>query len=302
MPRHVSTSLLWSLATGVVLIVSMVGAVWLLADRADAYNTAVARATQPVMAEVVRTENYSKGDDLVVVAWLDPTGARREAEFTVDDARGFPDGDDFPLRAVPGTAEVYPVDDRVTTPAVSSSLGITFIVLFAWLPIWYVARLIGWWRASRRPAEPVSMRLYRGESTRSTLGVSRIVWLELVDAAGNRWYQRVMWEPWLYGLGRKAYHVSAQRYGHRKPALVTTTNGGRLYWAGRARRSQPMMIEQLTPGPPQRGGTRWSLVLALLLPIAPGAVLLGWVAGAVSFVGLLALVMLNGAPPLGRRR
>jgi hypothetical protein len=297
MPDQISTSLRWNLATAVIVTATMAGAAWWLIAHIDAYEAAAARATESVTAQVVRSENAAKGDDPVTVAWRDAAGHRHEVGFLVDDSRAFQVGDDFPLKAQPGSAEVYPISERVATPASDAGIGITLLALLVWLPIWHGARLAGYWRASRRPPEPVSMRLWRGEPTRATIGTSRIVWVELVDATGGRWYQRVMWEPWLAGMTAKVSKVMAQRTSRRRPALVTTASGGRLYWAGRARRRQPGLIEVLLPGPPRPGGNRWSLVLAMLLAAVFPAVIAGAVAGLVVFAAVLDLVILNGAPP-----
>ena len=83
MPRHVSTSLRWNIATATVLAAVTVATVWWSINRIDEYDSALARATVPIAATVVRSESYSRAEDLVVVTWRDQHGVHHEVEYSV---------------------------------------------------------------------------------------------------------------------------------------------------------------------------------------------------------------------------
>jgi hypothetical protein len=300
MRRHVSTSLRWNLTTAALLVVVTVATVWWNIDRIDRYESGFAQATVPIVATVVASEAHRRREDVVTVTWRDQQGAPREAEYAVSDADDFPVGSTFELRSAPGSTEVYPASDNVYTPSYTGTAVLVVMALLACLPIGWLVRLFQWRRARSAPPEPVSIRVWNsrpGPISRSIVR-ARTVWLEVTDSHGETWFQRVMWEPWVGELKAKEYRVTGQRARKRGPMLITNTHGGRLWWAGRRRASQPMWAETLNPGPPARGGSRWSVVAILLITAVVPTLAWGWAAGAVTYVYVFAATMFYGAAPM----
>jgi hypothetical protein len=206
------------------------------------------------------------------------------------------------LLAVTASAIWLWFSDQADSPAVDDTIGLLALALLACLPIGWLVRMVQWWRANRAPLEAASIRLW--SSTRGVFRPSfvqyRIVWVEVEDADGRRWYQRVMWEPWLAQLKRKAYRVQGQRARLNGPMLFTTSHRGRIWSAGRARANPPRLAESLEPRSVPQGGSRWSTVAVLVIPSVVPAVVWGPVVGAVTWVYLISTCMFHGAAPVDR--
>lgn len=299
--RQRSTSLSWSVATVVLLIGANAAVWWWQIDSLVRYESAAALATIDVPGTVTDSHSPYRGKETVTVSYRDPAGDTLTVTFAVLDAASHPVGSAFPLRMAPGSPEVYPVTDDAYTP--TDTAYITFLVMLALavLPVAWLNRALRWWRATAATPEPVTVRLFRTEYLGPTIYSTRATWIQVEDAQGRSWYQRVMWEPWLADFTKRAFPASGQRFRPQGPMLITTRQGGRIWWASRARRSEPR-LEVLTPGTPRRGGTRWSLVVVSAVGGVLSAFWLGPVAVAVAFTYLFGVLIFYGAPPVDRLR
>jgi hypothetical protein len=305
---QVSTSLRWSVATTAVLLAVDVAIGWWKVDTLVDYESAAARATIPVPATVARVDSPTRSDTLVTVSYRDVGGSVHEATFPVEGEDSFRVGDAFDLRAAPGSSAVYPFEEAAYTPSFFAGMWLLLLALVAWLPIVWLVRLTLWWRAGVAPKEKVTAQLYWGKfllERGGALLTAPAVWVEIRGADGGSWYQHVMWEPWLadHRTGRFTAYVQRARPGGSM--LITTSQGGRLRWASRARRSTPLLTE-LQRWRPRRGGTRWWAVAGCVV-----AAQVAWVIGPAAVVmaatSLLGSVLLYGGNPVvgvgrGRRR
>jgi hypothetical protein len=122
--------------------------------------------------------------------------------------------------------------------------------------------------------------------------------VEVTDADGRRWYQRVMWEPWLAELEPRRYRATAQRLGGRGVALLTMAHGGRLWPAGVSRSRAPSRLESLEPDVPRRGSRVLTMAIVAVLAGVGPTLFAGWFAGLATAVIVVALVLYTGGPAI----
>jgi hypothetical protein len=264
----------------------------------SAYDDRRAHATQPVSGRVVRSQVTGRGDP-ILVEWRDALGGVHQTRFEVHNAKDHPVGSDFGLRTVPGVIDkVYPTGDDVSTPATNAEIGLLLLSLMAWLPFAWAWRLWRWWRLTRAAPVDVRIRLYRGFGTLRSWSRLGSNWAEVTDVDNHRWYQRVMWEPWLAELEPRRYRATAQRLGGRGVALLTMAHGGRLWPAGVSRAKAPSRLESLEPDVPRRGSRGLTMaIVAVLAGVAP-TLFAGWFAGLAAAVIVVALVLYTGGPAI----
>ena len=294
-----STSPRWAIVTFVVLVAVTVAA-WIgCLQTIAAYDGAAARATQRVSGRVVRSQVTGRGDP-ILVEWRDALGGVHQTRFEVHNARDHPVGSVFGLRTVPGVIDtVYPTGDDVSTPATNAEIGLLLLSLMAWLPFAWAWRLWRWWRLTRTAPTDVRIRLYRGFGTLRSWSRLGSNWVEVVDEDDGRWFQRIMWEPWLAELEPRPYRATAQRLGGRGFALLTLAHGGgRLWPAGRPRAKAPSRMERLEPDVPRRGSRVLTMAAAVLLGGVAPMLFAGWIAGLATAITVVALVLYTGGPAI----
>lgn len=250
----------------------------------------------------------------VQVGWRDGGGGEHRAWFDVADADAYPVGARLPLRYDPARPDLaFPAAAGVSNPTDGPVAGVVFLVLALLLiqTPWLV-RFWRWAGADRCRAGRYQARVFAGHSTgRWRLpGWSSIytpavsTWLRLDDGEG-RYYQRVMWEPWLWRLpAKRRFQVTGRRLGADGSIVVDIAGYGRLWPAGRARRTEPWVAEALEPGPPSRRlRHRWLTLLVIIAVVGFVAALpWGWVAGTVIGSYTVSLWLFLGGPPLFRTR
>ncbi len=296
------SSLRWNVITTFLLVALIAATAWWNLDRIDRHESAAAQATVPITGQVIDVVSRRKNDDLVLVQWKEPGWLWHETWLVVASATHFPEGQTVKLRWRPGSTEVYGDGGAFRTPAYYGHIGLWLLAPALLLPITWLVRMFGWWRASRREGDRVTFRVLEAFPAYPTSPFrSKTAWLKITDHAGGEWYQRVMWEPWLSDLLAEAHQASARRVGRRGPMLVTTDDGRRVWWAGRARPAPPRRWEMLVDGPLTPGGTRWTFVAAGIPAAAVPAIYAGPLVAALVLVSFVSLVMLFGAGPLTSR-
>jgi hypothetical protein len=174
----------------------------------------------------------------------------------------------------------------------------------------WLVRFWRWARADRCRAAPYQARVFAGRSTgrwpgwRSSYTPAVSTWLRL-DEGEERYYQRVMWEPWLWRLpAERQFQVTGRRLGAHAGIAVDIAGYGRLWPAGRARRTEPRVAEALEPGlTGRRLRRRWPTLLVIIAVVGFVAALpWGWVAGTVVGSYTVSLWLFLGGPPMLRTR
>lgn len=160
----------------------------------------------------------------------------------------------------------------------------------------WLIRFWRWWLAARAPGRPGRMKVFLSFRP---VGRTAIVWLEVSDGE-QRWYQRVIWQPWLGEPSmRRQREVSLRRGGRRGPYLIEVASFGRIWPAGPAWPGQPWLAS-LEPGAPDRRlRYRWPTVAIIALLVGGGLGLLwGPAIGALGAAYAVSLWLFLGGPPL----
>jgi hypothetical protein len=289
-----NTSLRWVVASLVAVLGLSVWTVLSLQHRISAYEAAYAAATQRANATVVISRNVRKGQDYITVEWGDSDGSSRRHTFDVGNAADYPVGSVVAVRVSAASADlVFPEIWTGIDETQSWVAGITLLIIgMVIAPLLFLHRTVRWWRAARGPA-----RRYRAELVYSygKGGLVGIPWLCIVDSE-RTWYQRLMWEPWVATLNEKV--VVEARRARRGPFVVDVPGYGRLWPAGRARRSEPW-LETLVA----RRASRYrlarssTLIVMSTLLIALTSLYAGWMGGiAVAGYAWLLVLYVGGAP------
>lgn len=287
------TPVRWPLRVGVVSVLATVAAVVLivgyLGDRLRDYERLEVRATTEATGVVV--EDRIGDEDDVVVRWTDSGERVREQQFCIYDTARYREGVAFAVRydASSPQARAFPADpeetcgrDDLEVPIYLSGAAGSGLIA-AWGARGGLYRL-----RRRRPTTRAKTTVLAGESRNAgpiSLGLS--AWLVL-EAQGERTWQRVMWHPALHSLPEGTdIDVHGSLTGRRR-VVAALPGGVWLVPVGRLRHRPPRTIELLdrdssqtelddlwifpagTPVPP--GAPWWRRALALsLLGAAVGA-------------------------------
>ncbi|SNT63325.1 hypothetical protein SAMN05421812_11558 [Asanoa hainanensis] len=250
------------------------------------------------------------GDRVIGVTLTAPDGDTATVRVTPTNPTAYPEGTRIPYRfdpSDPGFAlpldespfEALWVVERDSWSQFVFLLGIALAVVWTWrLGRWGTGML-------RRGPEPGTAR---ARVAAPAVGPGSL-WLEIVDSAGTRWHQRVLWDRRLIetlaaGPAEPEFAVGLCRcLGFRRMYLVDVPGVGRL-WPGSTARRRPPLMSTLRPFEPtaaRPGGSVLRLALGVVLPIALIAAAIWYVAdptmAALAATLLVAFPLWRGAVP-----
>jgi hypothetical protein len=276
------------------------------------------------------------GTQQVRMDWTDHTGQHWQTTLTPREAGSVAVGDTVELRYHPDRPhDPYPVStvafEEAFTFQRNEPWAVTILVPASGLLCVWLWRLAHWASVVRRPGRPVRVRVVAG--TARDLGVGPglpadrppyALWLEIRDQRGDIWQQRVVWHRRLvaFAVAESEQHRArvysdrtesegrpnaiARRCPCQRPMFVIDIPYvGRLWPAGRARRSEPFHT-RMGDFAAEKVGDRSHLAAALagLVVLGPTVVFLmvgiaGPVAAASVPVVFGSLWLLLGGGPIG---
>jgi hypothetical protein len=235
------------------------------------------------------------------VDWTDHTGQDRQTRLTPREVGSYEVGDTVELHYHPDRPhDPYPVSTVAFEEAHSfqhnEPWAVIVLVPAAGLLCVWTWRLGHWALGARRAARPVRVRVMTG--TARDLGIGPrlpgdrppyALWLEIRDQRGNACRQRVIWHRRLVAFvvaeseqrGPQAFPdhtesdgrpnaVARRCPGERPMYIVDVPHVGRLWPAGRARRSEPFHT-RMADFAPEKVGDRSHLALAWVVLVVFGS-------------------------------
>lgn len=305
------------LIVSVLSVVSTVAAIAYLVTENEEYRDAASGASAPVVGTVTDVDMDTR---YFAVEWTDDQG-RQWTESLVQSRRGAEGvvdvGDSVALYYNPDAPEIGAFVDPGDSPPVAAALAgpIALLALCLPVPLAWLARWLGMWRATRAPVVDASVQahssVYDGIALRPGAHQDGPLWLEIGNGA-IPWYQRIMWSDRLVERGGDTldYAVVRGRPRARRPIFVVDVPGvGRLWPAGRARRrTRWWALRPLSQRPPfstHAAPLSRRVVMAVIAVAVVGFLLwrLTTISGALvvgyAVIQLVALIFLLGGNTLG---